>query len=380
MIDGARVVARPWDALPRVHQAAGRGERREPEHGQVRVPHHPVGEVHGLVDRHLRLQRSLEADDQVEVGAGGHEAQARIPGNHPRAPQRQQQVGHHDDHVHAEQRRGGDGRQLCRHRDHREHVVVRAVQWIQEEQQPEAEHRQEVAVYRPPRRGGDHEVDDGQRQRRHEQSHGVVNPEAAERRAARPRNELRYDVAHRIGQQREDQAADDVPARHVKVFEPAREERREELHRRHQQGHDYDGVNDQRELGPFERLAHARQHQHPAWQHDREIPQREQPAAQPRARHRAAAQDRHGVVQEREERVPQPAEHDALSVGIAQAPPTEPGRARAEIRIQQLERDDDAEGDREEQGHQSGDPVRVHQGGVDPGHGAGVSDLGHATC
>ena len=379
MIDGARVVARPRNALPRVHQAASRGKRGKPQHGHVRVRHDPVGEVHRLVHRHLRLHRSLEADDQVEVGARGHEAQARVFRDHAGAPQRQQQVGHHDDHVHAEQCRGGDGRNLRRHGNDREHVVVRAVQGIQEEQQPEPEHRQEVAVDGPARRRRDDKVDDRQRHGRHKQAHRIVNPQAAECGPAGARHEFGHDVAHRVGQQREHEAADDVPARHVKVLKPPREERRQELHRRHQQGHDDDGVDHEGKFGPLQRLAHACQHQHPPRQHHREVPHGEQPAAQGGARDRPAAQDGHGMVEEREERVPQPAEHDALRVRIAQASPTEPGNACAKVGIEQLKGDDDAEGDREEQGHQGGDPVRVHQGGVHPGHGAGMCGFGHRT-
>ena len=74
----ARVVARPCDPLPRVDQPAGRREAREPEHRHVRMADHPVGEVHRLVERHLRLQRPLHADDEIEQRARGDEAQAGI--------------------------------------------------------------------------------------------------------------------------------------------------------------------------------------------------------------------------------------------------------------------------------------------------------------
>ena len=117
------------------------------------------------------------------------------------------------------------------HRDDGEDVVVRAVQRVEEEQQPEAEHRQEVAVDGPPRGRRDHEVDDRQRQRRDEEPDRVVNPQPAEGRAARARHQLGHEVAHRVGQQREDQRADDVPARDVERLEAAREERRQELDR-----------------------------------------------------------------------------------------------------------------------------------------------------
>ncbi len=99
-----------------------------------------------------------------------------------------------------------------------------------------------------------------------------MNPQAAESRATRAGDELRHEVAHRIGEQREHQRADDVPAGDVQILEAAREEWRQKLDdRQHERQHD-EHIDYQREFGPFERLAETRQHQYPARQDDREIP------------------------------------------------------------------------------------------------------------
>ena len=138
---------------------------------------------------------------------------------------------------------------------------MRAVQRIEEEQAPEPEHRQEMAVDRPARRRRDHEVQDRERERRDEQADGVVNPQAAERRPPGARHELGHDVAHRIREQREDQRADHVPARHVQGRKTLPKERRQELHARKPETQDRERVDDERELGPFERLADAGEHE-----------------------------------------------------------------------------------------------------------------------
>ena len=61
-------------------------EAGEAEHGHVRVPDDPIRKMHALVDGHLRLQGTLQADDQIEHGAGRDEAQAGIAGEPAGAP------------------------------------------------------------------------------------------------------------------------------------------------------------------------------------------------------------------------------------------------------------------------------------------------------
>ena len=86
------------------------------------------------------------------------------------------------------------------------------------------------------------------------------------------------------------------------------------------------------------------------------------------------------MVEKCEERVPQPAEHDALCVGVAQAAPAEPWHAAAEVRIEKLQGCDDAECDRDEQRYQSRDAVRVHQSGVHLRHGSRNGSVSHAAA
>src|SRR5690349_7039051 len=99
--------------------------------------------------------------------------------------------------------------------------MMRAVEWVQKEQEPEAEHREEVAVDGTARGGGDYEVDNGECERRDEQADGIVNPQTAESGPTRARHQLRNKVAHRIGEQGEDQTPDDIPTGNVKIFQAA---------------------------------------------------------------------------------------------------------------------------------------------------------------
>ena len=73
------------------------------------------------------------------------------------------------------------------------------------------------------------------------------------------------------------------------------------------------------------------------------------------------------MVEEREECVAQPAEHDALCMGIADATPAEPRRTGANLRSQQLDRRKDAKSNRYEQRRQGGQSVSVDEGGLDFG-------------
>ena len=67
------------------------------------------------------------------------------------------------------------------------------------------------------------------------------------------------------------------------------------------------------------------------------------------------------MIEEREERVPQPAEHDPLRVGVAKAAPTEPRDVFAEVGKQQLDRHDNPERGGNEQRDERRQSVRVHQ-------------------
>ena len=75
------------------------------------------------------------------------------------------------------------------------------------------------------------------------------------------------------------------------------------------------------------------------------------------------------MVEEREERVAEPADHDALRVGVAQAAPAEPRDAAPQVGVDQLERDDDAEERRDQKRAERGQAVRVDQLGLDVGNG-----------
>ena len=240
--------------------------------------------------------------------------------------------------------------------------MVGAVERVDQEQQPEPDHRQEVAVDRPPGDGGDDGVGDGQSQRGDEQTHGVVNPEAAERRPQGTGQVLGHHVADRVGQQRERQPAQDVPGRDVQARHPGTEQRHDELDARQEHPQGRRTVDRERELGPFQRLAHAGLDQGPAWQHDQPVPGGEQRPAEPDARDRAAGQPGHGEVEEGEEGVPQPAEEEPLGVGVAEPPPGQPGHAAEPVRRVELDRHHQPEQGHVEHTRQGGIAVPADQG------------------
>src|SRR6266853_725933 len=111
----------------------------------------------------------------------------------------------------------------------------------------------------PSRRGGNDEINHRQRHRSDIEANGVVDPQSTERRAASPRDQFRHEIAHRVGEQREHQSADDVPTRYIEVFETARKEWRQELDDGDEERQDNEGVNDQRKFRPFEGLAESSQ-------------------------------------------------------------------------------------------------------------------------
>ena len=58
---------------------------------------------------------------------------------------------------------------------------------------------------------------------------------------------------------------------------------------------------------------------------------------------RPPGEQRHRVIEKREERVAEPAQHDALRVVVAQTAPAQPRRVSGQIRNQQFDRRQDAE-------------------------------------
>ena len=148
--------------------------------------------------------------------------------------------------------------------------MVRAVERVREEQQPEPDHRIEVAVDRTARHSRNHVVGNGQGERRHVQPDGVVDPQAAEGRPERARQQLRREIPDWVCEQREDERANDVPARDEELAGADAQERRDELdHHQREREHD-EHVDDPWKLRPLERLTETGHHQHPAGNDDRE--------------------------------------------------------------------------------------------------------------
>src|SRR5579862_4092154 len=151
---------------------------------------------------------------------------------------------------------------------------------------------------RAARGGRDHVISNRDRKWRYEEADSIVNPEAAERRSPRPRNQLRYDVPHRVRKHREDNAADDVPTADVKIGEPSSKNWKDEFENHQNESEDDEGVYDEGKLRPLQRLAETGCHQHPPWQHNSKIPDAEEEPSQPAAQDRPVCQAWHGIIKE----------------------------------------------------------------------------------
>src|SRR5882672_1953230 len=92
---------------------------------------------------------------------------------------------------------------------------------------------------------GDYVVSDGGSKGRHEQTNSVVNPETAERCTPRTGNELRHEIANRIGKHREDNAADNVPTTDIKVGESSFKKWQDKLEDHQNEGKDDESVYDE---------------------------------------------------------------------------------------------------------------------------------------
>src|ERR1700724_505714 len=132
-----------------------------------------------------------------------------------------------------------------------------------------------MTVDRAARGSGDDVIGDSKGKRRHEETDSIVNPEAAERRASRTRNELRHKISNWVGKHREDNAADDVPGTDVEVREPSFKEGQHKLEDHENEGKDDESVYDERKLRPLQRLAETSGNQHPTGKDYRKIPDTE---------------------------------------------------------------------------------------------------------
>src|ERR1700687_5656453 len=164
--------------------------------------------------------------------------------------------------------------------------MVGPVQGVNEEEQPEADHGQEMTEDGATGPGGNHVVCDGDGEWRDVEAAGVVYPKATERGASRARNQGRQEIADRVGKQREDDAADDVPRTDIQVGEPSFQEWQDELEDHEHERKNDERVHDERKLGPLQRLAETGSNQYPTGNDARAVPDPEKKPPQPAAQHR----------------------------------------------------------------------------------------------
>src|SRR6266403_3373072 len=177
------------------------------------------------------------------------------------------------------------------------------------------------------RGSGDDVIGDGKGKRRHVETHSIVNPQAAERRAPRTGNELGHKIPDRVRKHCEDNAANDVPGTDVEVREPSFKEWQDKLEDHQNEGKDHESVYDERKLRPLQRLAETGGNQYPSGKDYRKIPDPEKEPSQLAARDRPICEARHGVIKESQECVAQPSEEYTLRMVVAKPAPGKPSVA-----------------------------------------------------
>ena len=99
-----------------------------------------VSKMNGLAEAHVRLRRSLQADDQVEHHRHGGEPQGWVPWQPAGAALGQHQITHNYDDNQSQHKRREDSGGLGRHWNHGEDIVVGTIQRIKKKQPPETQH------------------------------------------------------------------------------------------------------------------------------------------------------------------------------------------------------------------------------------------------
>src|SRR5580704_2236836 len=107
--------------------------------------------------------------------------------------------------------------------------MMDAVERVDHEQEPETDHRIEVAVYRFSRHCGNYEVGYRGGKGRDEQPNSIVNLQAAERCTHGPGKKIGKNVADGIGQGSEGDSAQQIPASYIQPGTPALPEGQSEL-------------------------------------------------------------------------------------------------------------------------------------------------------
>src|ERR1700746_3615150 len=158
-----------------------------------------------------------------------------------------------------------------------------------------------MAEDRAARSCGDHVISDREREGRHIQAYGIVNPQAAEGCTSRAGNKLGHNVSHRVGQHGEDDAANDVPRGDVEVRKRGFKEGQDELESHQNEGKDDEDVYDMGKLPPFERLADTVENQHPTGKNYGKIPDPEKEPSKLAAQDRPICQTWHRVIKEGDE-------------------------------------------------------------------------------
>ena len=308
------VPGRVQDAREEVDHHPQEPRAEDAEHDHVSMADDPVGEVDEGLEGERRLERALEAGEEVEDHAGVEPADGQVVGQRPgRTLEGGEEVDDdgRDHHLHRDRR---DHRPVLEeHRDRRVEEVVDAVQRVEERQSPEPDEREPVAPDRLLEQDGHEVVHHAPAQRRDEQADEVVDEQAADCAGAGAGDEvLRHEVAHRVDHEGPDEGGHEVPVGDVHRPLDA-EDGRHEVDRHQQQADLRQGVDPDGRLAPLQPLGLAEEDADGRREHD-ELPGGEDEVGEPLVEHRAERQPGHDPVEHAEEAVGEEAIGDRVGV------------------------------------------------------------------
>src|SRR5579859_2095788 len=370
---------------PHGHEGEGAEQR------QVRVTGDPVGEVDQAVEAQDRLERPLDAGDEVEDRADDHELQGQaLVDLAPLTPHRQPDISQEgkDRDKEAQAAEHGEGLQPAGGRGAQDMVL--ADQAVEESQAPEADQGQQVAVEGRADNDRDNIVGDGHAAGGKPVAEHVVpveplpdhvvDPLQAAGREARPvslpgpdlvEDRLPHHIADEVEGGHPDHSAHDIPEADEQLLFLAGQNGPEDIIAGAQHpDHDHD-VERPDQLGIFAALGHAVQQGNDGADAEN-VPEDHHDIAQHLAVQLGAAQFGHNVKEGPDLGHAQPEEEHAIGVQLAHAAEFQPGDTGEGIRAEHLDGGDQADqvGDRQpENGRQKPVARGAVLGGKDPAGG-----------
>ena len=302
----------------------------------MRVSDHPVVEMRQSLDVGQRLERPLDAGEQVPDGPRENELPRDLRMDVPQPPShREPQIDQHRHHRNDHPDAPGDCHNLQPRRSGRLKQVMGADMGIHDQNRPEPDEGQGVAVQRGPAHDGDHVIGHGHGEGREEEPQDVVPVEPCEDRVRHARYGPRFRVPDRISEKirekSKDERPENVPHGHVQKMLFAVQHGHQKIvenQGQHNQNTDIDRPDEFR-VFPVLRVPHG-QRDDPGGQGQVPEPDAELPdlfAVQGRPHERG-----HEVMSRSQKGRPGETEHDQPRMDLPDAPEDEPGDIPQQIR------------------------------------------------